>query len=124
VPTKAPRICAAGGCNALIATGKYCDPHRYAEQKALDTGRGHASARGYGRRWQSARLLWLRSEPFCAQCRKTGALVAATVVDHIRPHKGDMDVFWDQSNWQSMCKHCHDRKTATEDGGIGNRKLS
>jgi 5-methylcytosine-specific restriction protein A len=45
---------------------------------------------------------------------------AATVVDHIIPHQGDMTLFWDaDSNWQSLCKTCHDRKTATEDGGFG-----
>jgi 5-methylcytosine-specific restriction protein A len=46
-------------------------------------------------------------------------VVAATVVDHIVPHKGDKVKFWDSSNWQSLCKRCHDAKTATEDGGFG-----
>ena len=45
----------------------------------------------------------------------------ATVVDHIIPHKGDMDIFWDEDNWQPLCKRCHDQKTATENGGFGNR---
>ena len=44
---------------------------------------------------------------------------AASVVDHRVPHRGDMALFWDSSNWQSMAKECHDRKTATEDGGFG-----
>ena len=30
-----------------------------------------------------------------------------------------MKLFWDSNNWQSMSKQCHDRKTATEDGGFG-----
>jgi 5-methylcytosine-specific restriction protein A len=42
------------------------------------------------------------------------------VVDHRIPHRGDKRLFWDQSNWQSMSKTCHDRKTATADGGFGN----
>ncbi|WP_304879789.1 HNH endonuclease [uncultured Parasutterella sp.] len=29
-------------------------------------------------------------------------------------------MFWDESNWQALCKRCHDRKTAAEDGGFGN----
>ena len=41
----------------------------------------------------------------------------ATVVDHIRPHKGNRELFWDRTNWQSLCKQCHDRKTLTEDMG-------
>ena len=41
------------------------------------------------------------------------------VVDHIIPHKGDKVLFWDRSNWQPLCKTCHDTKTAREDGGFG-----
>jgi 5-methylcytosine-specific restriction protein A len=33
------------------------------------------------------------------------------VVDHIIPHRGDQYLFWDQENWQALCKDCHDRKT-------------
>jgi hypothetical protein len=44
----------------------------------------------------------------------------ANVVDHIIPHRGDMELFWDESNWQSMCEPCHNRKTASEDGAFGN----
>ena len=41
--------------------------------------------------------------------------VRATVVDHIIPHRGDQKLFWDQNNWQALCKSCHDKKTLTED---------
>ena len=44
-----------------------------------------------------------------------GRLVKATVVDHIIPHRGDAKLFWDEGNWQSLCKNCHDHKTMTED---------
>lgn len=27
---------------------------------------------------------------------------------------GDSKLFWDRTNWQSLCKPCHDRKTMTE----------
>lgn len=46
-------------------------------------------------------------------------MVAATVVDHITPHKGDKALFWQRANWQPLCKRCHDIKTAIEDGGFG-----
>lgn len=53
-------------------------------------------------------------------------IVASAVVDHIVPHKKDQKLFWRRSNWQALCKPCHDRKTATEDGGFANpmRRLS
>lgn len=39
----------------------------------------------------------------------------AEVVDHIVPHRGDGKLFWDEGNWQALCKNCHDSKTMTED---------
>jgi 5-methylcytosine-specific restriction protein A len=44
-----------------------------------------------------------------------GRVVKASVVDHIIPHRGDAELFWNESNWQSLCKSCHDHKTMTED---------
>lgn len=56
----------------------------------------------------------------CVHCRAVGKRTAANVVDHIIPHRGDQDKFWDYDNWQALCKTCHDIKTAKEDGGFGN----
>lgn len=63
--------------------------------------------RPYGYRWQQARLGWLRKNPLCIRCEKKGINVAATVVDHITPHRGDMELFWARTNWQSLCTNCH-----------------
>lgn len=57
--------------------------------------------------------------PLCEECKKNGAVKAATVVDHALPHKGNEDLFWDESNWQALCKECHDKKTAKEDDRWG-----
>ena len=74
--------------------------------------------RGYGRRWQAARLRHLAREPLCRYCAAQGRTRAATVVDHIAPHRGDSARFWDSSNWQSLCKPCHDgAKSRLERGG-------
>jgi len=62
--------------------------------------------RGYGNRWRKARATYLRSHPLCVMCRPR--LEPATVVDHIKPHKGDQVLFWDTANWQSLCKLHHD----------------
>ena len=40
-------------------------------------------------------------------------LTPATVVGHIIPHRGNQKLFWDEKNWQPLCKDCHDRKTGT-----------
>ena len=83
--------------------------------------RGTAASRGYGHRWQKAREGFLRAHPLCARHEARGEVVAAEVVDHIVPHKGDLSLFWNRSNWQPLCKRCHDIKTACEDGGFGRR---
>lgn len=41
-------------------------------------------------------------------CEQVGRITPATVVDHIKPHKGDPELFWDTGNWQPLCKTCHD----------------
>ena len=62
----------------------------------------------YGSRWQKARLSYLKSNPLCVMCAKDGMPKEATVVDHIKPHKGDLELFWNVLNWQPLCKHHHD----------------
>ena len=76
--------------------------------------RASSTQRGYDRRWRNARAGYLRSHPFCVQCAKADRYITASVVDHITPHRGDQDLFWDTDNWQALCKPCHDRKTAIE----------
>lgn len=39
----------------------------------------------------------------------------ASVTDHIRPHRGDVELFRDQKNHQSLCKRHHDEKTQVQD---------
>lgn len=77
--------------------------------------RRSAAERGYDRNWRQRRLEYLAQHPLCCQCERAGRIEPATVVDHIRRHRGQADpLFWDRTNWQSLCKRCHDRKTARE----------
>lgn len=64
-------------------------------------------------------MRFLAQNPLCAACAKVGRAEVAEVVDHIVPHKGDQRLFWDENNWQSLSKRCHDIKTAKDDGGFG-----
>lgn len=120
MPVSAPTPCRHPGCGALVKTGAgFCDLHRKAEQKRVDERRGSSTRRGYDSRWRKAREGYLRSHPLCAECERNGNIATATVVDHIIPHKGDKSLFWESSNWQPLCKSCHDSKTAREDGRWG-----
>lgn len=77
--------------------------------------RASAARRGYDRNWRRERETYLAAHPVCVQCEAAGRVVLATVVDHIQPHQGQTDPkFWDRTNWQALCKPCHDRKTARE----------
>lgn len=61
------------------------------------------------KRWRDLRAWHLRQEPLCAFCLLYDSVAEeATVVDHIKPHKGEDKLFWDSKNLQSLCKKCHD----------------
>ena len=53
------------------------------------------------------------------KCDEAGRLVEATVVDHVIPIRARPDLRLTLSNLQALCKPCHDRKTALEDGAFG-----
>ena len=83
------------------------------------TRKESSAKRGYGYKWQQARKGYLAKHPLCARCKQKGQVNVATVVDHIKPHKQDMNLFWDKTNWQSVCKHCHDSyKQRLEKSGV------
>ncbi|WP_275782443.1 HNH endonuclease [Pararhizobium gei] len=80
------------------------------------------------RRWYSERAWWklrsqrLKAEPWCRFCRQAGVMSAATIADHIRPHRGDRRLFFDRGNLQSLCKPCHDKiKQGVEARGYDTR---
>lgn len=58
-------------------------------------------------RWKRMRLNQLRDEPLCRMCKQRHRVKAATVADHVTPHKGDERLFFDASNLQSLCSDCH-----------------
>lgn len=90
---------------------------RIAEQKQGARAKGEGStARGYNYKWQKARERFLYEHPLCCYCERTGRTTAANVVDHIIPHRGDQSLFWNESNWQPLCKPCHDSTKAKEEG--------
>lgn len=71
--------------------------------------------RGYGFRWQQARERFLSDNPLCCYCQREGRVGAATVVDHREPHRGDQRLFWDESNWDPLCKFHHDSAKRREE---------
>ena len=116
MPSRPKKPCTHPGCSALTDGGP-CQEH--ARKRERD--RGSSAERGYDYRWQRYRKFFLSQaeNALCAICLKSGRVTASAVVDHIKPHKGDYELFWDPKNHQGACKPCHDSKTAKEDGGFG-----
>lgn len=80
---------------------------------------GKLQVAGYSRQWSKARAGFLREHPLCAMCAARGLVTEAAIVDHIKPHRGDAELFWDPDNWQPLCKPCHDRhKQRAEKSGV------
>lgn len=67
--------------------------------------------------WKALRRDQLACAPLCCYCMGEGRLVAATVVDHRTPHKGDAILFYDRDNLQSLCKRHHDSVKQAEERG-------
>lgn len=64
-------------------------------------------------RWRKLRLQILRRDSYT--CKQTGVLVIgrypasnSAVVDHIKQHHGDEQLFWDPDNLQTVSKAYHD----------------
>jgi 5-methylcytosine-specific restriction endonuclease McrA len=69
-------------------------------------------------KWQRLRLAQLARQPLCHYCFQIGLITPATVVDHIKPHRGDFVLAFDAQNLASVCKPCHDRHAQAKDRGI------
>lgn len=86
--------------------------HRQARRRAYDRKRDRQEWRKWYKtyRWQQRRAIQLATHPLCANCLKHGRTTLATVADHVIPHRGDHDLFW-QGELQSLCDQtpwrCH-----------------
>lgn len=110
MPRRPARFC---HCGAVVPAGDRCACQRLqdrARKARHDANRPSARERGYDRDWQKERANFLALNPWCIRCN-----AAATVVDHIRPHRGDRWLFWNKANWQSLCGRCHNSDKQREE---------
>ena len=70
--------------------------------------------RPYDRKWATYSQDFRKEFPLCRLCGVMGRVSPAQAVDHIVPHKGDWDMFWDRCNHQSLCYPCHNAKSNME----------
>lgn len=56
----------------------------------------------YDNEWRSYSRRFLHHNKYCYACGR-----ASQVTDHLRAHKGDLDLFWKTNNHIPMCWRCH-----------------
>lgn len=81
----------------------------YANQAGTNHKRWYSTAR-----WKAIRKRHLNEQPLCVMCEQMGKLTPADVVDHIIPHRGDHDLFF-EGKLQSLCKLHHDHNKQMEE---------
>lgn len=69
-------------------------------------------------RWAAVRQkVFLRDLFQCQrpECRRIEGNTSLLVCDHIKPHRGDAALFWEETNLQTLCKPCHDKVKQQEE---------
>jgi 5-methylcytosine-specific restriction protein A len=67
-------------------------------------------------RWKALRLAtFLRDLYCCRRCGRVEGNTSKLVCDHIKPHRGNAVLFWDEANLQTLCKPCHDKAKQIEE---------
>lgn len=75
------------------------------------------------RRWRKLRQVILVRDLYT--CQRTGVLLIgkhpapnSAVIDHIRPHRGDPVLFWDETNLMAVSKAFHDSQKQREEKNV------
>lgn len=110
-------LCRYPRCGAFISHRGYCDQHKHLEK---DPAKGIANATPtkdhshlYNTTtWRKLRLKILERDNYC--CIKCGRSEDRMAVDHIQPHNGNEELFYNESNLQTLCPQCHAKKCYDE----------
>jgi 5-methylcytosine-specific restriction protein A len=124
VPRRPLRPCRVPGCAGLVTSG-YCAHHKggvydrdAVARREADDRKGELRQFYSSPPWRKLRARVLREEPFCA----CGCGERTDTVDHIKSAREHPELRLMRSNLRAWFGDCHNRKTATFDGGWGNAK--
>ena len=71
--------------------------------------------------WAAIRAGQLARQPLCERHLRRGKTVAATVCNHVEPHRGDWEKFIG-GPFESLCKACHDSEVQREEKAEARRR--
>ena len=112
------RKCRHPGCSRLTAEG-WCPEHKPKQQRKVSAVWHYLyTDPRYG--WDTRRRRQLVAEPWCRECAAKGLRVPATDVDHVVPHRGNVEAFL-HGELHSLCHACHAAKTLAENGYYSGR---
>jgi 5-methylcytosine-specific restriction protein A len=110
-------ICKYPACRRTVDKNEgYCKEHKWSktekeQRKKQYNGYKYTYSTSYqNRKWRAFRLRYLKYYPYCTICGEK-----SEVIDHIIPHRGDEQLFWNERNYMPLCKKCHDTKTGLFD---------
>lgn len=111
-------ICRHPSCRRSVTKGDgYCSEHKWSKEKREHYRKQNKPTYKYSyetsyqnRKWIKFRKKYLEDCNYCIICGDQ-----SEVIDHIYPHKGDIDLFWDRGNMWPLCVKCHNTKTALFD---------
>jgi 5-methylcytosine-specific restriction protein A len=91
------KVCPVRGCPNLTS-GRWCQVHSQSAGHHLYNSK----------RWKLLRDAVRVEQPFCQEpgCRRL-----TDHVDHIVPHRGDVELFYQKTNLQGLCVEHHGAKT-------------
>ena len=118
-------VCCCHGCfNAALQGRHYCGRHIQYEARRQKGFRQSARTKSKewhslynSRAWRSMSKNFLEEYPVCARCGRP-----AEIADHIIPHRGDKELFYNELNLQPLCRSCHGAKTMRENNFFKDRK--
>jgi 5-methylcytosine-specific restriction protein A len=100
-------ICNHPGCSELLNERGYCSKHK---KESIPFANAIRSNNYNNSKWRKLRANHIRNNPECCICGTTIGLT----VDHIIPPIGNEELFYDESNLQTLCQEHHRLKTAAE----------
>lgn len=111
------RHCATPSCPEKVTRG-HCAKHK----RQRDRARGTRHERGYTNKWGAYSKARLARHPWCVgypSGQHKPFTILADVTDHILSARAHPELFWDETNHQSLCLDCNRRKAIAEEGGFG-----